>query len=224
MKTRTIACALMALAGSLANADTNQTGPHTYEVDAGVSFTMSNLGSSSFLFEWIDKSGFFTNVEDPTLVLTAGETYTFENMTSIHPFNITDDTLPVDGTDGSFFRLTTDINVINNASLQPMADFISNPGGGDLITWTPTTDDVGTYYYTCRIVHHIDMTGKLVVVAPAASCPADLTGDGELNFFDVSAFLSAFAASDPIADFNGDGSFNFFDVSAFLASFAAGCP
>mgnify|MGYP000635348853 CR=1 FL=1 len=61
-------------------------------------------------------------------------------------------------------------------------------------------------------------------VNSAPPCPADLTGDGMLNFFDVSAFLQAFSASDPIADFTGDGMFNFFDVSAFLQAFAAGCP
>ncbi|MCA9275149.1 MAG: hypothetical protein KDA29_03905 [Phycisphaerales bacterium] len=55
-------------------------------------------------------------------------------------------------------------------------------------------------------------------------CPADLTGDGVLNFFDVSAFLVAYNAMDPIADFNSDGLFNFFDVSAFLISYNAGCP
>lgn len=55
-------------------------------------------------------------------------------------------------------------------------------------------------------------------------CPADLTGDGELNFFDVSAFLNAFTAMDPVADFTGDGEFNFFDVSAFLSAFTTGCP
>lgn len=55
-------------------------------------------------------------------------------------------------------------------------------------------------------------------------CPADLNGDGELNFFDVSAFLAAFAAQNPIADFNDDGFYNFFDISAFLAAFSAGCP
>jgi len=55
-------------------------------------------------------------------------------------------------------------------------------------------------------------------------CPADITDDGMLNFFDVSAFLVAFTAKDPIADFTGDGVFNFFDVSAFLNAFAAGCP
>lgn len=58
----------------------------------------------------------------------------------------------------------------------------------------------------------------------AVSCPADLTGDGELNFFDVSAFLSAFSIQDPIADFSADGKFDFFDVSGFLSSFTAGCP
>lgn len=55
-------------------------------------------------------------------------------------------------------------------------------------------------------------------------CPADLTGDQSLDFFDVSAFLSAFNAMDPISDFTGDGSFDFFDVSAFLSAFNAGCP
>ncbi|MCR9075009.1 MAG: choice-of-anchor B family protein [bacterium] len=47
---------------------------------------------------------------------------------------------------------------------------------------------------------------------------------GTLNFFDVSAFLSAFNNADPAADFNSDGSFDFFDVSAFLSTYNAGCP
>ncbi len=55
-------------------------------------------------------------------------------------------------------------------------------------------------------------------------CPADMNGDGEVNFFDVSAFLSAYNAMDTSADFNDDGSFDFFDVSAFLEAFGAGCP
>ena len=59
--------------------------------------------------------------------------------------------------------------------------------------------------------------------APAA-CPADLTGDGIINFFDISAFLQAFNSQNPIADFTGDGIYDFFDVSAFLQAFAAGCP
>ncbi len=56
------------------------------------------------------------------------------------------------------------------------------------------------------------------------ACPADLTLDGDLNFLDVSLFLSDFAGSRPSADFTQDGLFNFLDVSAFLAAFAEGCP
>ena len=52
--------------------------------------------------------------------------------------------------------------------------------------------------------------------------PADLNGDGTLDFFDISAFLNAFANQDPIADFTNDGVFDFFDISAFLAAFAQG--
>jgi len=55
-------------------------------------------------------------------------------------------------------------------------------------------------------------------------CEADINDDGQLNFFDVSAFLSAFASQDSAADFTNDGAFNFFDVSAFLSAFSAGCP
>lgn len=58
----------------------------------------------------------------------------------------------------------------------------------------------------------------------AAPCAADLTGDGELNFFDISIFLAAFSAQDPSADINNDGVFNFFDVSGYITLFSAGCP
>jgi hypothetical protein len=68
--------------------------------------------------------------------------------------------------------------------------------------------------------HNLNGDGTL----GASSCPADLTGDGLLNFFDVSAFLNAFTAMEPIADFTNDGNFNFFDVSAFLNAFTQGCP
>jgi len=54
--------------------------------------------------------------------------------------------------------------------------------------------------------------------------PPDFVDDDQLDFFDVSAFLSAFTNSDPSADINNDGNFDFFDVSGFLAAFSAGCP
>lgn len=64
----------------------------------------------------------------------------------------------------------------------------------------------------------------LAVTPGEVACGADLTGDGNLNFLDVSAFLSSFAAMDPAVDFEFDGQYNFLDVSAFLSLFAAGCP
>lgn len=54
-----------------------------------------------------------------------------------------------------------------------------------------------------------------VRVGPAG----DFNGDGAKNFFDVSAFLAAYNASDAAADLNGDCAFNFFDVSLFLAQY-----
>jgi len=67
-------------------------------------------------------------------------------------------------------------------------------------------------------------TSNGVAVYSFAPCAADLTGDGLLNFFDISAFVNAFLAMDPVADFTGEGDFNFFDFSAYLAAFSAGCP
>mgnify|MGYP003630101964 CR=1 FL=1 len=64
----------------------------------------------------------------------------------------------------------------------------------------------------------------IVLISDHQPCIADLTGDGVLNFFDVSAFLLGFGANDPISDFTGDGVWNFFDVSAFLLAYSAGCP
>ena len=58
----------------------------------------------------------------------------------------------------------------------------------------------------------------------ALSCAGDLTGDGILNFFDISRFLTMFTQRHPQGDLNHDGIYNFFDVSTFLGSFSAGCP
>ncbi len=64
----------------------------------------------------------------------------------------------------------------------------------------------------------------LDVTDTCSGCIADLNGDGALDFFDISAFLTAFSDGDLVADFTGDGLLNFFDISAFLIAFSAGCP
>ncbi|MEX0877018.1 MAG: PQQ-dependent sugar dehydrogenase [Phycisphaerales bacterium] len=55
-------------------------------------------------------------------------------------------------------------------------------------------------------------------------CEPDLTGDGNLDFFDISAFLTAFSGMEPAGDYNDDGLYDFFDLSGFLNDFNAGCP
>ncbi len=103
----------------------------------------------------------------------------------------------------------------------------SDPATRSRLTTATSTDgfiigawQIGDFGVADIETHNLNQDGSL----GAASCPADLNGDGDLNFFDVSAFLSAFGMMNPAADFTGDGDFNFFDVSAFLADFAIGCP
>ncbi|MEZ6165395.1 MAG: GC-type dockerin domain-anchored protein [Phycisphaerales bacterium] len=99
--------------------------------------------------------------------------------------------------------------VVTNDSLAEVSFRVvggpSGPGGGG--------GGIGNYAFD-----------DIAVNAIGSSCPADLTGDGALDFFDISAFLGAYTAMDPAADFTGDGSFSFFDVSLFLGEFSAGCP
>lgn len=48
---------------------------------------------------------------------------------------------------------------------------------------------------------------------------------GTVDFFDVSAFLTAYNAQDPVADVAAPfGAYDFFDVSAFLTMYNNGCP
>ncbi len=90
------------------------------------------------------------------------------------------------------------------------------------------TDSTGTDLYNLWLDTGMgepyEMLSVNVPLDPPVNCPPDLTGEGDLNFLDVSAFLTAFGNQDPIADFNTDGNFNFLDVSAFLSEFAQGCP
>lgn len=55
-------------------------------------------------------------------------------------------------------------------------------------------------------------------------CPADLNGDGMLDYFDVSALLNPNPGANQFLDYNLDGTTNFFDISDFLIDFQSGCP
>ncbi len=67
-------------------------------------------------------------------------------------------------------------------------------------------------------------SGIQLVNLNLSECLSDMNGDCQLNFLDVSEFLSLFSVQDPRVDFMMDGSFNFLDVSVFLSEFSGGCP
>ena len=87
----------------------------------------------------------------------------------------------------------------------------------------PNLDDVGSSLFLLKMSDSPFLGAWMVRAIGERACVADMTGDGALDFFDVSAFLSAFSAGEACGDFNGDGGFDFFDVSAFLGAFSAGC-
>ncbi|MFG0274139.1 MAG: hypothetical protein ACF8QF_03690 [Phycisphaerales bacterium] len=209
-----MACSAAALAG------TTQEAPSVYRVDAGVAFAISNAGASNYLFSWTDETGTFTNIADPTLILIEGETYTFQRTTGSHPLVITNDQLPVSGSDGAYNRTTSDGALIDSLTLTPIADFTADPGPtSDLISWAVA---LGDYYYTCRVTGHIGMTGAIRVEAATQSSPQDLNGDGLVDGADLGILLGAWGMcpdGQPCpADFNADGFVDGADLGVLLGA------
>jgi len=97
--------------------------------------------------------------------------------------------------------------------------------------WAASDTNISGTFYWVRGQHTyshlphdraVELYGECLDCSPA--CVADLTGDGMLDFFDVSEFLSRFSQMDPSVDMNSDGTWDFFDVSMYLQEFSAGCP
>jgi hypothetical protein len=116
------------------------------------------------------------------------------------------------GTGGGWINYEFELDsIFANPSSQVRIRFnVSDTGDGSIVE--AGVDDIRLEQRSCEDV--------------AAGCnDADLAEPfGTLNFFDVSAYLSAFNNADLSADINGDGVLNFFDVSAFLTEYNAGCP
>ena len=129
--------------------------------------------------------------------------------------------------DGVFFVAVV-MDVLNRAN--PASADPNSPSAGTR-SWLfynpePNLNDLGSSPFILHMSQSAFVSAWMVRATgePAATCVVDYTGDGTLDFFDVSAFLSAYSGSDPIADLNSDGEFNFFDVSLFLSLFTQGCP
>jgi hypothetical protein len=132
---------------------------------------------------------------------------------------------------GGKFDAADGVPVNNVAHWDPVSDTWSAMGSGMLAAIQTTVFDLD-----------IDQSGIVFAAGQFASaggntsalnaaryeclqiCRPDWNHDNMLNFFDVQAFLAAFAAEDPASDLNADGAFNFFDLQQFLAEFSDGCP
>jgi cytochrome c peroxidase len=103
----------------------------------------------------------------------------------------------------------------------PIPDVIAMDGQVVYVQWIiadPNAIDGLAASPIAQLTYFCSMNGICI-----DNCPADLDGDGQLTFFDVSAFLSGFNAQSSDVDFTGDGQINFFDVSAFISAYNAGC-
>ncbi|MFT5423819.1 MAG: endonuclease/exonuclease/phosphatase family metal-dependent hydrolase [Phycisphaerales bacterium] len=70
---------------------------------------------------------------------------------------------------------------------------------------------------------HRPVIVDLILPAPAAPCPADITGDGVVDNGDIGAFVTLFLAGDSSADLTGDGVVDNGDIGAFVTAFLIGC-
>ncbi len=129
--------------------------------------------------------------------------------------------------DGVFFVAVV-MDVIERAN--PASADPNSPSAGtrSWLFYNPETnlEDLGNSPYILRMSEGPFPSAWMVRATgePASQCVADFNDDGALNFFDVSAFLSAFSSNDERADLNDDAMLNFFDVSLFLSAFTNGCP
>lgn len=135
----------------------------------------------------------------------SGETFDVEYLSMLGSWN-TLTTLVSDGIDQTEFEL-----------VQLPFPFDAY-GGTTAIRFTANGDEADDQWF----VDSVAISTDFIVIEPP--CPADLNDDGVYNFFDISTFLSLYAALDLAADYNNDGLFNFFDIAAFLGDFSAGCP
>lgn len=165
--------ASLLLLATVSHASTVLLGPSLYRITEGVAFTLGNNASNDFTFNWTDPGeggASWSNVVDPTLVLTLGQTYSFQRISAAHPFIIMSNAaaafIDTQNGNGNFFRTSQDATLINSTILSPAVDYTANPGPsgapGNVISWTPGTE--GDFWYTCQVASHTLMAGGINVV------------------------------------------------------------
>ena len=202
------------------------------ELDTGTDSWSTNNDTDTWDAQRITVLEAFADLDATLCDATSGTYYQGENISVTHrTWNYGD--RPADDTHLEF-RASTNTIISTGDFFMEERFYGTLPVDDDIYVISnvqiPSTLPPGNYYIGTIVDtsdsesntanNWVSDTGFITVL----ECVPDLTGDGQVNFFDVSAFLSAYNAMNPIADFNNDGVFNFFDVSAFLSAYNAGCP
>lgn len=110
------------------------------------------------------------------------------------------------------------------------------PGGQETVVVTMSDEAAGDFeaVYTFLVFNDRGMFADpgapqaltLTVTGSVGSgCVIDLAEPfGEVDLFDLIAFVTLFQAQDPAADVTGDGVLDVFDVIEFVGAYDAGCP
>ena len=121
------------------------------------------------------------------------------NPTSVDVFN---DTLYVVGNSPNSTMSVIDVSDLSS----PVVNTVNLPTGGAL----------GVAVTSGSVVIADEVLGVLV---ERLFLLGDLSGDGEVTFFDIAPFISLLSGSasfNPAGDINGDGAVNFLDISGFV--------
>ncbi len=184
-----------------------------------------------------------------TSTLSGSHLYTAEGGDGYRIFDVSDPSTPIELAHLDAYAY----DYANNDSVQPFAHEITiedntlylasgsqgltvfdntDPFNPTQTNWAQTRGDIAGIT-SIRRIHLRDNIAfgavyegglRIYDLNPCSDCPIDFNNDSTLNFFDVSAFISALQSEDPAADLNTDGRYNFFDISQFLTLFSQGCP
>ena len=146
------------------DADTN-----TYTLGLSTDVDLTG-GNGNFDFDFLDGGALPDPTTDTNLILNTSSTYTFTHVGNGHPFIILSDTVMApynpnsstglrDSFPGSLPESAAYVASSNSESLYLIANT------EDSFTWSPSAQDVGSYWYTCAIAGHRDFLGQIEVVA-----------------------------------------------------------
>ncbi|MBI5864360.1 MAG: DUF4347 domain-containing protein, partial [Planctomycetes bacterium] len=142
--------------------------------------------------------------------------------------------------EGTYYLALSSYNLANNQASPPDDNFRSGsvldfPGpvadssttASANLSFSITTADGTVYPFTANRQGPFDVLWfKFAVAGPGpAPCPADLNGDGEVGFNDLTILLSHFGlpATPNEGDLDGDGVVGINDLAEFLSAFGSTC-